>query len=306
MRPGFESCASEMDQKPRISNAIAPSGSLEEGEIIESYLPFDYTSIDRPKIPTPSVAHSDSRSARNDDRSKAIFNHTKLFAKGTIRFDSVIPPVQRKRSRPRPDSQPYNPSDIPSDIEMDDTIVVDCPSLLSRVIPAPHIEAEEPSLAPPRKKRLVRRSELKNARVGTVADDDSVESVAMKAVMQAATTRPRKPTEKALRYATEEEMTQLTASIENAQFVARTEGSYDKPDSYEECAPESNWQPYKCFVCQQKRSINSDISKHLESRHSIILPRKFKAWQYFFPECPKGFCDRLGALKHAKSHFKNV
>ena len=96
----------------------------------------------------------------------------------------------------------------------------------------------------------------------------------------------------------------LTSSIEDAQFEARTEASYDKPDSYEECVSKSNWQPYKCFECGQKWSQNSELTKHLEIRHSIILPRKFKAWQCFFPECPKGFCDRTGALKHARTHLR--
>ncbi|PVH70585.1 hypothetical protein DL98DRAFT_577795 [Cadophora sp. DSE1049] len=338
MCPGFEAANNAKDVQEGKSRTIDPPSSFEEGQILESdesFLPYDYTSTDRPKVPRPSLARTVSQPVQNGilsydepvpKRRKRKSSDISLWSPPTFSspevkttqpicysptkfvFDSIpSPPLPKKGFHPKLESTSIILSGIPSDLDMEDTIMVDC-SAWRKEIPAEESEDEMPAPRP-RKKRLVRRSEVKSTLVKLAVDDDSDKSIV---VRKPARRRPSSgkrqstSTEKVMRYATEDEMKLLASSIEDAQSEARTEANYDKPDSHEECVPESNWQPYKCFGCCQTWSQNHEITKHLETRHSIILPRKFKAWQCFFPECPKGFCDRTGALKHAKTHFNKV
>jgi len=338
MRPGFEATNAGKNVEEEMTRPIDPPSSLEEGQILESdesLLPYDYTSTDKPKVPRPSLARAVSQPVRTGTlsydeppprRRKRKSSDLSLWSPPTFSTpvvettqatiysparapsDSIpsSPPVLKKELKSKVETSLTVPSDVPSYLDMEDTIVVDC-SAWRRKIPAEDTQDELPGPRP-RKKRLVRRSDIKSTPINSVEEDDvSDDSIVVKRVSarRRSSGKPQStPTEKVMRYASEDEMKLLTSSIEDAQFEARTEASYDKPDSYEECVSKSNWQPYKCFECGQKWSQNSELTKHLEIRHSIILPRKFKAWQCFFPECPKGFCDRTGALKHARTHLR--
>lgn len=106
-----------------------------------------------------------------------------------------------------------------------------------------------------------------------------------------------------LRCETDEEMKVLLASVEDAQFEARSEASYFTPRRAVGCFAGTMKLPYRCFVCGDKFASDREFAVHLEFRHKIMLSQWVKAWQCFFPGCLKTFCDRPKGLDHAKIHF---
>ncbi|KAL2061582.1 hypothetical protein VTL71DRAFT_6959 [Oculimacula yallundae] len=347
--------------KIRISEVKSRPGLDVDPELIQrGILRFDYTDLDRPKVPRPSLSRPsfleddalvyDEPGSRLDIEkpSKNVLRSPPTLSRVVSKESSppyspppatlpiaISPPpaslptaVPRKRRRSGSKSTPTVPTHIQTDLDVEETIVVDCTQLQSRVSSA-ETDNEEPVQQAPKRRRLVRRSELyaEQGKTSVHGEKKAVE-IAEKATNTKPSTEPRTvdvagrdrdtelPNEKSksvitvsiainssIRYATEDEMKRLTGSIQDAQTEARKKAHNEKPKSYAECVLETSWEPYQCIACPQTFSQNSEMAKHVEKSHLIILPRKFKAWQCLFPKCPKGFCDRNGAIKHARTHF---
>ncbi len=109
-----------------------------------------------------------------------------------------------------------------------------------------------------------------------------------------------------LRYATPEEMQKLIRSIEEEQWEARAAASYDRPRNPDQCFAESNWHPYRCFICKQTRNNWKEMRNHVEVIHSVIMNDKVRAWECFYPGCNKSFGGRSKGVQHAMAEHWRI
>jgi hypothetical protein len=109
-----------------------------------------------------------------------------------------------------------------------------------------------------------------------------------------------------LRYPTSEEMQKLIRSIEDQQWEARAAASYDRPRKPDECFADSNWHPYRCFLCKQTRNTWKEMRNHVEVIHSVIMKDKIRAWECFYPACNQSFCDRSNGVQHAMAEHWRI